>query len=162
MTTITTAHNNKTLNRATLHRINNFISKCHHLSMGKATNDSTSFNFHWSRTCFSLLNNCWEVLASTFSTLSYVWHTRPACHTCGVNTIFIRIFYRGDAVGGHQNGAVKWGKLFPLLPPCITVVTYEVVILFKCRIVMSREHLTVSININACTRSLLEKFFHIF
>jgi hypothetical protein len=49
-----------------------------------------------------------------------------------------------------------------LFPPGISVVADKMRILFKGRIIMSRQHLAMRININAGSLGLLEKLFQVF
>ena len=48
-------------------------------------------------------------------------------------------------------------ELLFLLPPSITIVTYEVLVFLQLGIVVCRKHLTVGINVDACALGLLEQ-----
>ena len=68
---------------------------------------------------------------------------------------------RHNAVRGEEDWPVEGLELFNLLPPGIAVVPSEMVVLLECWVVMSRQHLTVSVNIDTSIFSLFEKLFQV-
>ena len=66
-----------------------------------------------------------------------------------------------DTVGGEDNRTVEGGKLLALLPPRITIVTCKVSVFLECRIIMSRQHLAVRVDIHTRTLGLAQQFLQI-
>ena len=84
-----------------------------------------------------------------------------AGHTGGEQAARVACLGRHDAVGGHQDGAVKAVKLFLLLPPGVAVVAREVLIAFEEGVVLGGQHLGVGIYIHALTSGLLQQHLQI-
>ena len=65
--------------------------------------------------------------------------------------IGVVLFQRHQTVGGQQDGTVKGFEFFVLMPPGAAVVAHKMIILFKGRIVVGRQHLAVGVNIYTST-----------
>ena len=79
----------------------------------------------------------------------------------GKETVFIGILWRYDTVGRHQDRSMEGRKFFRLFPPCISVIADKMLILFKRRIIMGRQHFRMGIYIHAAVLCLLQKHFQI-
>ena len=86
---------------------------------------------------------------------------RITCGTCCPKPVLVAVSRRHDAVGCHQDRTIEGRKLLLLLPPCIAVVACKVLVLLECRIIMSRKHLRVRVDIHACPLGLLEQLLQI-
>ena len=73
-----------------------------------------------------------------------------------------RIFqWRHDTVGGEHNRAIECRKLFALLPPGISIVSYKMLVFLESRIIMSRKHFAMRIHVNSRTFSLAQKLLQV-
>ena len=76
-------------------------------------------------------------------------HAGPADQTSGKDIVFVGITRLLNTVGRHQNRARKFGKFSGLILPGRTVVAVKVRIFFQLRITVRRQHLAMSVNIDA-------------
>ena len=90
--------------------------------------------------------------------------TRISGHPGGKNPVLIGIvfLYGNNTVRGHQDWTIERFEFLILLPPGTPVVPSKMIILLECRIVICRQHLTMSIDVYASPFRLFQKFFHIF
>ena len=76
--------------------------------------------------------------------------------------LIIRIgAWRYDAVGRKNNRPVKACKFLLLLPPSVPIVSYQMCVLFQLRIIVSRKHFAVRIDVDAHPFRLLQQVFEI-
>ena len=128
--------------------------------MSKSAYDGSGLDFCWSGAGLSLFNDGREVL--DFAVLSSdVLASGITCSTGSPKSVLIAVLWRNDTVCGHQDWSVKWLELFLLLPPSISVVSCEVLILLKEWIVVGRKHLGVGVNIYTGAFCLVKEHFQI-
>ncbi|MNE25471.1 hypothetical protein D3C80_1188020 [compost metagenome] len=128
--------------------------------MSKAADNLAGFNLCRSSTALGLGDNRREVLLAVF-TGRYMLYTREAGIACCIQTVFIAVLRRHDAVGRHQNRTVEAGKLLVLFPPGITVVADKVTVFLKGRIIVGRQHLAVCIHVHPGAFRLLQQLLHV-
>ncbi len=83
------------------------------------------------------------------------------CRSRGIQSFLIPFIRRYNTVGGHKDWSVKTLKFFFLLPPCIAVITNKMMVFFKSRVIMCRQHFRMSINIHSGAFGLFEQHLHI-
>ena len=69
--------------------------------------------------------------------------------------------WRHDAVGGKDDRSMERLKLLLLSPPRITIVAHQVLVCLQLRIIMSRQHLAVGINVDAHAFRLAQEVFDV-
>ena len=69
--------------------------------------------------------------------------------------------WRHDAVGGKDDRSMERLKLLLLSPPRITIVAHQVLVCLQLRIIMSRQHLAVGINVDAHAFRLAQEIFDV-
>jgi len=89
--------------------------------------------------------------------LSDVYETGIGDNLCGIDTVNVGSLRRHQAVCGKQNGSRNGIKFLLLILPCGTEVPFQMCIFFQFRIGMCREHLAVSIDIDALAFGLLKQ-----
>ena len=124
--------------------------------MGKSSYDFSFFNFDRGRTFLRHFNNLRKVFRFTILSIRNMLHSCISNCSSGKYPIFIAIPRRNKTICSHKYGTIKFFKLFILFPPGITIISYKMFILLKSWIVISRQHLTMSININSSSFSLLQ------
>ncbi|MBA7558325.1 hypothetical protein ES705_51124 [subsurface metagenome] len=83
-----------------------------------------------------------------------MFYSGKSHNTGSVNPIFIRILRGNNTISGKENRAIKALNLFLLFPPGVPIIAYKMGILFKGRIIVGREHLTMSVYIYSAPLSL--------
>ena len=66
-----------------------------------------------------------------------------------------------DAVGGEKNRSVEFFDLLLLLPPSIAVVAFEMRILFEEWVIVSGQHLAMSVNVDFTVCRLFKQLFQV-
>ena len=130
--------------------------------MGKTTHDFSMFYFCRCGTLFGCFYN-FSIVLMSFLVCCNMLAAGISGRISGKHAFFISgIGQRGnDAVGCEQDRTIERGKLLPLFPPGISIVSCKMCIFFKCRIVMCRKHFTVSIYVHATVFGLFQQFFQI-
>ena len=130
--------------------------------MCKATNNLSVFNLSWSLARFGHSDNLRKVFVSVRSSL-YMFPSRVSCSVSSKYSILVRSLWRGrnDTVRSENNWSIEGIELLFLLPPGITIVTNQVLILLQLWVVVSWKHFTMGVNINTCALGLLQKVFYI-
>ena len=90
-----------------------------------------------------------------------MFHTIPAYYIRAVNPVFVGISRTHQAVGGHQDTAWNVVKLFLLILPGSTEVTYKMRIFFQSIITVAGQHFTMGIDVDAGAFRLLQQHFQI-
>ena len=129
--------------------------------MGESAYDRTAFDFFRRGAGLRLGDDAGEIFDFTVFTFDML-ASRVTCGAGCPESVLIAVLRRYDAVCGHEDRTVEGFELFLLLPPCISIVSGEVLVLLKERIVVRREHLGVGIDIHTASFSLVEKHFQIF
>ena len=128
--------------------------------MSESANEFSRFNFSRCRASFCVFNDSGKILLLPDFSRNMGTSRISGC-TSSVEPVFVAVLRRHDAVSRHQDGTVEEVKFLLLLPPCITVVTDKVGILFECRVIVGGKHLGMSINIYAGSLCLLQQHFQI-
>ena len=68
---------------------------------------------------------------------------------------------RHDAVGREENRPVEGAELFALFPPGVAIVAHEVLILLEGRIVVTREHLAVCVDVHTLVLGLFQQVLQV-
>jgi len=123
--------------------------------VGKSADNASRFNSSGAGKVFasSIIS---EKSFLPFHRLQYAC-IRETCRTCckyPSSDLFAP--WRNNTVCSKQNRPVEGLKFFHLLPPCVSVVAHEIVILFESRIVVGRKHFAMGVYIHACSFCLLQ------
>lgn len=159
-TAVTARHHNELFDRAAFYRIDHLIRQSQNLRVCKSADQLSCFNFSRCSASFCVFNDNGKILLLP----DFSWDmgtSRISCCASSVESVFVAVFRRHDAVGRHQDRTVEGFKFLLLLPPRIAVVTDKVGILFECRVIVGREHLGMGINIHAGSLCLLQQHFQI-
>ncbi|GFI37989.1 hypothetical protein IMSAGC015_02178 [Lachnospiraceae bacterium] len=159
-TAVTARHHNELFDRAAFYRIDHLIRQSQNLRVCKSADQLSCFNFSRCSASFCVFNDNGKILLLP----DFSWDmgtSRISCCASSVESVFVAVFRRHDAVGRHQDRTVEGFKFLLLLPPRIAVVADKVGILFECRVIVGREHLGMGINIHAGSRCLLQQHFQI-
>ena len=130
--------------------------------MGEAADNLSMFNLGRRRTGFSLGNDLGEIMSSlrvrfNMSCSGHIDHSQS------IDTIHVgRILTWGHyAVGCKDEATVERLELINLLPPRIPIVTGEMRIFSEERIILTRQHLRMGIDIHSGSCRLLQKFLQV-
>ena len=132
------------------------ISQSHYLAVSKASYNLTCFNLNGRRAGFGMSNDPGEVFSAQGVCLN-VSASGESYSACGVDSVFVAVLWRNEAVGSEKNWAVKGFELFSLFPPGISIIACEMGVFFKRRIIMGRQHFGVSVYINSSIFGLFQK-----
>ena len=79
--------------------------------------------------------------------------SRISCCASSVESVFVAVFRRYDAVGRHQDRTVEGFKFLLLLPPRIAVVTDKVGILFDANIYLRNFGISIGFRVGLVQQS---------
>ena len=161
MPAVATCHNHKLPYCSRLNSVNNLIGKLKHLLVGKTTHDFTLFKLCRGLALLGHLYDFREILGFPINPIWNMLNTGESNLSSCKHPVFIALFWWNKTVCCHKDWTVECLKLFILLPPCISIVSNEMVILLKGWIVVSRQHLSMCININPRPFRLLEQLLHV-
>ena len=82
-------------------------------------------------------------------------HSREAGDTGGEESVTVIVPRFQQAVGGHQDRAVEFRELALLFMPGTPVMAHEMFLILERRIVVSRQHFAVCVNIHTRAIGLL-------
>jgi len=85
-------------------------------------------------------------------------------NTCSIDAVEIRAVFawRHNAIGSEKEYTVEFFKLIGLFPPCVAIVARKMRVFLECRIILTRKHLGMGIDIDAFPSCLLKQFFKVF
>ena len=106
------------------------------------------------------LNDSAEVLRAVSLCLD-VRAAREADSARREDAVLVGILRRNEAVRRQDDRAVERFELFLLLPPSIAVVADEVLVVLELRIVVSRQHLAVRVDVDARAFRLLKQHLEV-
>ena len=161
-TSVATAHHKEFADGTTLDSFHDFIGQSKYLGVGKTTYNLTVLDFRRCLTLLGHLDNLGEVLVA----VSIGQDVLPTRITGGIgseNTILIIGVgqWRYNAVGSKYYRAIERTEFFFLTPPCVAIITHEVLIFLEYWIVVAWEHFAMGVDINARPFSLLEELFEV-
>ena len=116
--------------------------------MGKAAQDLTLLDLCRSRAVLGLFNDLGKIFLFANLTGDVLTARISGC-AGGVETVFVAVPRRNNAVSSHENRSVEALKFFLLFPPCVSIVADKVRILLKGRVVVGRKHLGVGVDIHS-------------
>ncbi len=125
LASVAAAHHHKALNRAALYSFDDFVRRAQHCMMGEANRDGAAFQFQRALAAFRARDKGREILLLAGFAVRDVRYASEASKPRGENTVAVRFAHRGNAVGGHQDSAVKTFKFFGLLPPGAAVIASQ-------------------------------------
>ena len=128
--------------------------------MCKSAGNGSCLDLCRNRTCLCLGNNFREILGLAICAVN-MSAAGESCRSGRPEAVLIALCGRHHTVGRHQNRTIELLKLLFLFPPCISVISCEMRIFLKCRIIMCRKHLGVCIDIYTSPFRLFQKHFQI-
>ncbi len=84
-----------------------------------------------------------------------------ACGSGGVQAVLVAVLGGHDTVCGHEDGTVEGLKLLLLFPPGIAVVAHKIGVLLEGRVVVSRQHLRVGVDVHSGSLGLLQEHLQV-
>ncbi len=151
---IAAGHHHKLADGAGFDGLHHLVGQLKDLGVGKAAYDGALLDLRGWRAGLGHADDGGEVLLLA-DTAGDVRAARPAGHAGGEQALHVAVPGGHDAVGGHQNGAVKAVELVLLLPPGIAVVAGKVWVLLEEGVVLGGQHLRVGVDVDAGIAALL-------
>ncbi len=163
LASVTTGHNYKSFYGSGFDRGHNLVGQRQNLVVSKTADNLAGFNLGRGGTFFCLLNYGGKIFFSTCGSFRNMVGPDKTDNPSGKEAVKVGVifFQRNNAVRSHQDRAVKGFKFLILVPPGAAVIANQVIIFFQFRIVVTRQHLAMGVDINARSFGLFQELFHV-
>lgn len=145
-------------------KVEYFRGKLHDLMMCETTHNLSVFDFLGWCTLLRMGYKFGEILRIAIPSLLYMMCSGHTYNTCSIDAVEIRAVFawRHNAIGSEKEYTVEFFKLIGLFPPCVAIVARKMRVFLECRIILTRKHLGMGIDIDAFPSCLLKQFFKVF
>ena len=157
---IAASHDDELLDGTALNGLDNLVGHGEDLRMCKAADNLALLELLRGLALLGHLDDRAEVLRAVCLRLD-VRAAREADSARREDAVLVGILRRNEAVRRQDDRAVERLELFLLLPPSIAVVADEVLVVLELRIVVSRQHLAVRVDVDARAFRLLEQHLEV-
>ena len=130
-TSVASCHYKEFTDSSAFHGVHHFICQGCHLCMRESSDNCSVFNGYRWLTLLSMSNQCRKIFRFSVFAFGDVMCPVQAAGSCDVNTILVAgiCTWRNDTVTCEQDRTVETFKFLFLLPPGVSVVSCQMLVL---------------------------------